>query len=195
MAQKHHVSIDRIRLLFSGMHMSDDQRQLASYGVSDGGTVHMVVQDQVTINITVDLPDGTSRTISVEPSGQISMLKRKLHESFGYEILYMELFYEGRQISEGRLSYHHIVDGAKLQLRLKKISIMVRKMDGKTISMEVSHVETVDQLKARLHRETGVVANQQQLQFNGKVLTSGRLAQYGVQTGSVINMVGRLRGG
>lgn len=194
-AQRCQIGTDQVQLTFGEVVMTEDLQTVSSYGVGDGSTIHMVVKDRITINVHVSLPDGSTQSLVVEPSEQIAMLKEKLHEKIKFQVDCMDLFFEGRHIMEGRLSHHNVRDGAKLQLRMKNINIIVKKLDGKNLPMEVSQGQTVSELKESLYHKTGVVTSQQRLVFNGRELNSGRLVDYGVRSGSIINMVGRLRGG
>lgn len=193
-AQKAQIGIDQVKLIFDGANMTEDMKTVASYGVKDGSRVHMVVQDKVAINIDVNLPNGTTKRISVEPSEQIAMLKEKLREKFGYNVDNMELFYERKKIQGGRLSHFGIVDGTKLQVRLKNPNITVTiTPEGRNIQVDVSQMETVNQLKERLYTETRIPSCQQYLIVNGKPFDSGRPAD--LSCGTVVQMTLKTRSG
>lgn len=193
-AQKFEIGIDQVKLLFGGVNMIEYQQKVTSYGVKDGSTIHMVVQDKVTIDINVDLPNKTSQKVSVEPSEQTETFMKKLGEQYGYNVDNMELFHNGRRIQQGRLSHFGIGDGKVVQVRLKNPNITVKAPGGRDIQMDVSQMENAKQLKERLYRETGIPVSQQSLTANGKPFNSSHKPA-NLSSGTTVHMQGRTRGG
>ena len=76
--------------------------------------------------------------------------------------------------------------------------IFVRTMTGKTVTLDVSAVETIETVKMKLERLVDVPSDQQRLIFAGRQLEDGRtLRDYNITTSkeATIHMVLRLRGG
>lgn len=194
-ARTQNVSFDQLRLLFNGTPLTDNKRTVASYNITDGGTIHLVMDNKVRIKVTVNMPDGKSAVYTVDSNEQVEKFKQQIQDATGMKLQNIELEFEGKAVLSGRLQHYHIRDGSKLQLKLKRIQVTVTTLDHKRLTMDVSHSETVDQFKTRLHRETGVPVPQQRLICNGRELNFGLMVDYSIQTGSTINMVGRLRGG
>lgn len=194
-ARTQNVSYDQVRLIINGTPMTDDNRTVASYNITDGHTIHLVLDNRVQIRVSIDMPDGKSKIFTVDSNEQVEMLKGKIQQATGFQLQNIDLEFEGRSIQSGRLPHYHIRDGSKLQLKLKRIQVTVTTLDHKKLTMDISHSETVDQFKTRLYGETNVPKSQQRLICNGRELNAGKMVDYGLSTGSIINMVGRLRGG
>lgn len=76
------------------------------------------------------------------------------------------------------------------------MSVNVRTLTGRTITVEVDSDESVASLKSKIQEKEGIPPDQQRIIFGGKQLDSLKaLSDYDINESSTLNLVLRLRGG
>ena len=67
--------------------------------------------------------------------------------------------------------------------------IFVKLFDGETITLEVELSNSVEEIKAKIQEKEGILPENQQLTFNGKLLENGKtLADYNIEKESTLQL-------
>ena len=73
--------------------------------------------------------------------------------------------------------------------------IQVKTLTGKTANIELTNETSISELSNLIQNEMSVPVEQQKLLFNGKILTEGTVADYGLMEEAAIHMVVAIEGG
>ncbi|XP_078410458.1 uncharacterized protein LOC144687816 [Cetorhinus maximus] len=155
------------------------------------------------MRLQVKFMTGEVIELDIDPSIQVSALKKMIHERTKVSHFRQRLVVQNGNTEElqdsRRLSDYNVSPSHEVMLIVKneeRMQIFLKNDKGKTSTYDVLPSESVRDFRARVQRQEGVPANQQRLVCEGQQLEDGlTLADYNIQSESTIFLMLRLRGG
>ena len=185
------LPVDRQSLVNNGRELEDEQ-SLSDCHIVQASTLHLYLRLSTGegMRVRVRRPSGELVPVVVGRQDTVLALKSVLEE---VPLEQQRLFFGGQPLeNQVSLSQYGVQDKSEVGL-VVMIPITVKTLTGQAFSLQVATNESVNEVKARVARVTGVPPEQQRLLYGGKpVNDNSSLDDYEVSCGAEIYSIRRL---
>jgi len=185
------IPVSQQRLTLDGSILKDD-RSVGDYNIMKDTVLHFVpLNCGNDMRIHVNTLSGKMTTLEVVLEDTIKNVKEKILEEEGIPVQCQCLFYAGEELKDYRtLKDYNIERGSTLVLTrepMGDMSIFVKMLTGKTITLNVKPETSIKSVKAEIQRRRGIPPGKQHLDFGVHELKEDRkLREYHIQNESTL---------
>ncbi|KAF5465909.1 hypothetical protein F2P56_015872 [Juglans regia] len=191
--EKAGISENVQELFFVGNQLKNDRR-LVDYGIPQGSTLHLVLQNLVAMRIYVKIPSAQKIiAVDLRTYDTIQNVKSIIQAKEGIQPDRYTLIHNGKVLEDDRiLAALNIPNESTIHLIFNTkdvIPIFVRTVTGEILKLKAKVLYTVHDVKAIIESMTGFLVNDLDLIYAGKrVEDSKTLASYDIKEEATLEM-------
>uniref|UniRef100_A0A1S3Y9Z9 Polyubiquitin-like n=1 Tax=Nicotiana tabacum TaxID=4097 RepID=A0A1S3Y9Z9_TOBAC len=188
-AAKEGINSDEFSLFHDGKFIEDD-KTLAFHNIDDGSTLHIVLNPKDKFLIPVVMPTYEIIQIEVKVTLFVRDVKTVIESKVSQSMDDMDLFLGKKKLEDLKELYQYdIKEDSLLQVVPRIIQIVIKKVNGQYITLDVHKHELVKNVKGMIQNKLGIPVHLQGLLFAGKSLADSRdLASYNIENDSTLHL-------
>jgi ubiquitin C len=194
LSEKAGISENLQELFFVGNRLMNDRR-LVDYGIQQGSTVHLFVQNVFGLRVNVKTPsDKKIIAIEVRSFDTIQNIKSIIQAKEGIQSDQYSVVHNGKVLEDDRiLSSLNIPNDTTLHLVFNPkdvLSVFLKTVAGEILKLEVKVLFTIRDVKTIVESMTGVLNFDWDLFYGGKKLEDCKsLASYDIKEETILEML------
>ena len=182
-------------LIYCERELENPRSTLQDCHVTNGSTVQLFLYDTEPIQVSVKIPSGEIVQLEVRGEDTVGYVKMMIKQAVGVPTGLQQLFFNGSKPlrNSKTMNCYNIRAGACICLAEPTISLQVRMLTGKELSVEVGSGESVSDMKEKIKHKTGIPSEKQRLIHKGVLIAGdGLLSEYNLENEAPVYLFRRL---
>ena len=176
-------------------HLSHKGNDLDQYDdndttLDDVGVQNNDVLDLSGMIINVRTPDGKTIPVHTRPSDTVEDIKKQVKSKTGIPVKEQKVVFNGEELPDKQTMDDAGIEHGDTVNVEQVMKVNVRKPDGKTLQIETSPDETIDDIKRKIKRQTNIPMDDQRLAHDGVELEDpdDTLEECGIKHGDTLDL-------
>ncbi|KAJ6364637.1 hypothetical protein OIU76_029574 [Salix suchowensis] len=188
--EKEQILPHQYNLICAG-EVLEDHRTLASLNLQTDPTLLLVFNPKDVLSFSVITPAGETLKLKVKLLYSVSEVKAIIGGVIGVPDSDYDLIHHGRKLEDSNsLACYNLQEESVLEMSPHTFQVFVKAWSGKTITLNVHHRDTVQNVKDKIFQKLGGPGYCQSIVFSGKRLeASNDLAYYNIRKHATLYMV------
>ena len=180
-------------LMFDGKVLLDEHT-LSDYNIKNGAIFHLCMRSEQSINLFFKMLTRRIINLEVRTLDRIDKVKAMIYQKEGIPPDQQTLVYDRVHLNNEHTVSHYNIQSQSMLYLLICLEVFVKLPTGKTITLEVMPMDTIQILKIMIQGKENIPPDHQRLIFAANFLNDDfTLSDYNIQSKSTIHLILRMR--